>query len=292
MNSTHMYTPTFDSCWAKLKRAREHRDSLNDFIIETGKVEHNCPRIGIRFARATGEHVVFVNRMPDLADFLERGSVIIGDVAHNLRSALNHMTYQMALKNLGGQFPNASSEIRVQFPMEDRREMFERRKLANGPKDTGAWIADLCADDQAFIEFYQPGQGQNVRPARRGHSYHPMQALRDISNMDKHRLPVRLFGAPTSMYEVDLGAGMIISGHIERTLAESGTIQTAFLEAGADLFWATMPGWSETNTDMAGYVAPQIALPDGRDVIEVIDRITEGTVAIIAEINPRPELTL
>jgi hypothetical protein len=170
---------SLDSSWAKIERAKEHRDVLDAYIAKTFSLKRNCPHVGIKFQPDSGEHVLFVNQMPDLRLPLLRCGAIIGDVCHNLRSALDHLAFQLAHRNKGGSVTN---ERRIQFPIEDNPATFKGRCTDPGRR---GWIADLHPDDQAIIERFQVYNRLNEhlptgglrRPFR-----HTLGLLRDLSD--------------------------------------------------------------------------------------------------------------
>ena len=76
--ATTTATPSFDSVWAKVERAKEHGEALERHITETFEVKENCPRVGAKFDPERGKNVVFISERPDLSDFFERTSLILG----------------------------------------------------------------------------------------------------------------------------------------------------------------------------------------------------------------------
>src|SRR2546427_216365 len=156
----------FRSAWAKIERAEEHRHGLDSHIRATFDVEANRPRLGVKFDAQTGEHVLYVNRMPDFSAFFERVSLILGDALHNLRSALDHVAFNLVLGTL------TRAQVRkVQFPICDTEERFreEIRKRLPG----------LRADHCAIMERYQPYHGPHDPKAV------TLGTLQDLSNTDK-----------------------------------------------------------------------------------------------------------
>lgn len=277
-----MYELRLNGILAKIERANEHRDSLDAYITEMFSIEANCPTIGVKFKPETGEHVVYVSRMPEtMSTIVIRIGVLLGDVAHNLRSALDHLAFQLALRNNDGHL-TAAQERRVQFPIEDEPAAFERR--CAGPRAAG-WIADVHPDDQAILKRFQVFN--RIDGYLREPYIHPLGALRDLSNHDKHRLVTTVGAAPATAHGVATDASLIIKGHIERSLSETGTIRTRYAELGAELFRAVMPDWTgERDVEVAGYVAPQICLETGRPVIETIDRIGPIVTKVVREFVP------
>jgi hypothetical protein len=105
-------------------------------------------------------------------------SVIVGDYVHNLRSALDHLAWQLVL--VSGGTPNA----RTAFPI-------FTSEPSNGRART-AWDAMTAGMHDAIIETLR-----EVQPYARADraSEHGLAILAALSNADKHRLPVARFSA-------------------------------------------------------------------------------------------------
>jgi hypothetical protein len=123
-------------------------------------------------ARREGWHVyrLRVNYQPPLDD---EWGVWIGEIAHNLRSALDGLVYQLAILN--GKEPDRETG----FPIYRSRQDFKGR---------GKRLIDLLRDDhQALIESLQPYHlRQSVSIA--GRITPVLLCLRELNNADKHRL--------------------------------------------------------------------------------------------------------
>jgi hypothetical protein len=118
--------------------------------------------------------------------------VLIGEIAHNLRSALDGLIYQLARLNPGaGDAPTGT-----QFPIFlSGTPSGCKRRLATGrrgktmcadPRHFNClgmkWIGLLLAKHQAAIELLQPYKRGG------GHASSPLYLLSEINNADKHRL--------------------------------------------------------------------------------------------------------
>jgi hypothetical protein len=105
-----------------------------------------------------------VHREPPL-----RLGVILGDCLHNLRSALDHLAWQVTL--LDGGTPDGDT----QFPIVSKSEVqFE--------KTADRRIPGLNARHRAMVKSAQPFHDGA------GASSHPLSVLADLSNIDKHRV--------------------------------------------------------------------------------------------------------
>ena len=265
-----MYEPIFTDSWAKLERAKEHAGALEDTFRMLAP-EANRPRVGIKFELATGEHVLYINRLSDdVGPIIQKCSTIIGDVVHNLRSALDHLTFQLAVRNATG---NLQDKRRVQFPIEDREATFERRCIS---KDRGGWIADLHPDDRTVIKGYQPFQ------RRREGEW--LALLRDLSDADKHRLLVSLAIPGNYIDSAHSVVGSIIDAAMKRRGSQAVPAQIPTIELGTELYRAIVPGLPVGEVEMAGYIVPTIVLAESgtppllalfavNRLIEIIERL-------------------
>lgn len=93
--------------------------------------------------------------------------LLLGDVLHNFRSALDCVVAEMARAV-------KADDSRTQFPICDDPADFDARYR-------NSRLRGLRQDQIAFLEGYQP-YAQDLR------FIHPLSYLRDMSNVDKHRL--------------------------------------------------------------------------------------------------------
>jgi hypothetical protein len=104
-----------------------------------------------------------------------RLGVLVGDFVHNLRSALDHVVWQLALTR--GDEPSTE----LQFPIVSDRERWPgavRRRLPDVPDEA-----------VRLIETMQPYHHDDPMT-------HPLAVLRDLSNEDKHRVILEAMSVP------------------------------------------------------------------------------------------------
>ncbi len=148
----------------KLHRARQHLQTLNAQIASFGErdpysfVEEHHPE--------RGEHIVRIkiNREPPAM-----WSTTIGDCLQDMRSALDHLAYALAVKHSGE--PERPQDI--QFPIYGKRCDFRRDR----PRRIGL----LHPRAQALIQSMQPYRRWQD-PDR-----HVLAVLNDLANIDRHR---------------------------------------------------------------------------------------------------------
>jgi hypothetical protein len=107
---------------------------------------------------------VKVNRPPPL-----RLGVLLGEYIHSLRSALDHLMWQVTLRD--GGTPNDST----QFPIASKSEA-QFNNMANRR------IPDLSKEHRALVQKAQPYHAGDQAFT------HPLAVLADFSNIDKHQI--------------------------------------------------------------------------------------------------------
>ena len=153
---------------AKLDRAKEHRDSLEAIIDPV--LEGKANQIQLRAERdcQTSDYIFRVAATPD--EWRLRVGILIGDVIHNLRSALDHLFWQLYLRYIGIPKPGWETQ-RVQFPIEDRSERLRKKRETFRKIPSSHW---------AIIEGAQPYKRRSRKRV--------LAILRNLSNRDKHQV--------------------------------------------------------------------------------------------------------
>lgn len=179
---------SLDGIRAKLNRAKEHLDVLDE-KISTYLANEPYRVVGEEHtAEGYINHTLWLE-----VDAFPPDDVwgpIIGDAVHNLRSALDHLAWQLALESVLAKTP-----WRIEFPiiLDDPASNPEVRGRFSGK------LKLLRPDSHALIEAAQP--------YKTGGSSHPLWLLQSLWNTDKHRVlhvPGFMFGTPA---ENDAGFG-------------------------------------------------------------------------------------
>jgi hypothetical protein len=157
-----------DGVQTKLDRAEEHLMLLGSEI--DAFLESKPYVVEGQFEPETHE---WVERIRVKSNPPAKLGVIVGDYVHNLRSALDHLAWQLVL--LDGGTPGE----RTQFPITSTRREFDRQA-----KRLGA----LTDRHLAGIESAQPYHAEDRLKE------HPLNSLSYLSNIDKHRIVHPMFG--------------------------------------------------------------------------------------------------
>lgn len=109
--------------------------------------------------------------------------VLVGSVAHQANSALNHVTWALAVRNLGEvEASKPRIRNRIDFPICDDGADFRKRDV----------LKHVGADAAAKLEELQPFQR---RSGAHGKSPHPLLLLKELADADKHRVLPATYGA-------------------------------------------------------------------------------------------------
>lgn len=151
-----------DGTFLKLSRAKYHFKVVDDLVERIKKRE---PYQIVDEVVQNGQTRERVLRFKQVEDIPPDVSLLIGDICNNLRSALDHLLWQLWLLK----YP--SFDKSVSFPICDSRVAFNN-------KSTTRHIKELSAIQRAAIESLQPYKTGNKA----------LSFLRDVNNSDKHRI--------------------------------------------------------------------------------------------------------
>lgn len=177
-----MSEPSLEGCREKQRRGMKHLHDLDSAIAEwIGEpgVDPKPYRISGEFRLDSREYVFTGQLLKPLDDPLLWG-VMLGDAIHNLRSALDHLVWQLVMLN--GKKPSGAN----QFPICDTGATYWSTGCKDGKKtrSTREWRLEGVSDaHKTLIDELQPYRTR-IPPGAIG----ALSALRDFSNHDKHRL--------------------------------------------------------------------------------------------------------
>jgi hypothetical protein len=158
------------SSWAKLDRAHGHVDDLRRAIVDACDGQGPPRVLGTsRKFDPDSQRVLFIaERVPEIGD---DWGLIIGDAVHNMRCALDHLWWQLAIDYLGRK-PTKEEAPAIQFPI----------LTEQAPDDWGK---------HRFLKYVSSEAAEKAKPFQaydRTDDQVPIfGALADLSNSDKHR---------------------------------------------------------------------------------------------------------
>lgn len=173
--------PNLDGCREKRRRAAEHFEALDQAIYEwLGEPGVDKAPWTMRGEfRPERREFAFVGRMLQEPDEVLRWGAILGDAVHNIRSALDQLVWQLVLLN--GNTPARAN----QFPICDTEVDY----LGDGGKRRGkrhTCLQGVLGDHKKLIDKHQPYCDRP--PGTSATAIHPLSAVRDLSNTDKHQV--------------------------------------------------------------------------------------------------------
>ncbi|MGH2705518.1 MAG: hypothetical protein ACRDJ4_10620 [Actinomycetota bacterium] len=155
------------SCRAKIARADEHLDTL---YRETDGWGDGDPFVVTRESQPDGRVHVFRLRYKVQPD-VWRWAILLGDALYDLRCALDHIVYALAINQTGKDPPD--DETSLAFPICSEPRFFEKASRR---------IASLNKPTQAAIEKAQPYN--RLKP---GEWFMSLWWLSQLNDTDKHR---------------------------------------------------------------------------------------------------------
>jgi hypothetical protein len=183
--------PNLDGVELKLSRADSHVTKLKRSLEEA--LHPDLYTFDVRFDAASGQHRYHVRDLPMIpSDWL----LIVGEILFNLRSALDHLAWQLVL--LDGGEPNNETKFPIREKPHNKRGDLITVNFKPAVEDSKI-IAALNA-----CQPYLGPTGESMPIAR-----HPLWQLHKLHNIDKHRLllgVVHGLDTHNHMYMEGLGA--------------------------------------------------------------------------------------
>lgn len=254
----------FESALAKIERAENHIDDLHEAFQAFLKGHPHTINDGVDQSGRLTLSVSFGGPLP--VEF----ALIVGDAAHNLKTALDHATWELVGLDGGPQ------DRWLQFPFGDTQSNYE--SLCGGLKtpraDTNAFFVGLGA--------YQDGPGKQL------------YTLNRLDIIDKHKILTPLVAA------CEFHGGIEIvdeSGKVVIQLAKDGVVTMHVAPDGTSVSGISVPQGMQIRRDTSSEPVVDIFFdkvdPIGvRRMIPALTELRDATAATIANfkafVNSRP----
>ena len=209
------------------------------------------------FNHKTGKYVrrVRKDREPD-----PEWGIYVGEIAHNLRSALDGLVHQLVLLNC--KTPTDTDQFPIYLIGHTKRKHRRRNKLITIPHFWGMELADglsqirkIKTKHQAMIERLQPYKRRGAAAIEVGVGRnHVLHLLRELNNADKHRL-LQVIGAKSA-------PNVYINPKFGRVVFDAIGPGHVVLKDGAK-FDETTPG-----VQVDSKITPLIAFADGCEAVK------------------------
>ncbi len=165
----------------KIDRAKQHMVELRKEIKNFS--DTHPYKISTKRDPLTNHLIYYVARAESLPLQI---SLITGDIIHNLRSALDHLAYELFIVNLG----NATNARHIYFPIAENFELYKKNKI-----EMTKGITQKAKD---LIDTVRPYKGGS----------NTIWEIHRLDIIDKHR-SILLVILKSSLKSVDLGPDML-----------------------------------------------------------------------------------
>jgi hypothetical protein len=257
--------PLFDSARAKIERARKQTDALR--TVFEGFYKSKPYSIRQELDPQAGEKRLVFHADPLPLEW----SVIIGEIVHNLRSALDHSIYELTCIEAGHPLDG------TEFPVfKDESKYFEVKKRGEPAPKSGLSKIRGIKDERrrAIIRDLQPFE---FRKTHKPHEHSILAFIHELNIVDKHRTLHLCRMATTS-----------ISVHwLRDTYPISNTLVMRRLEDGAEFARWKPVGDFNDEVDMESEVSFEIAFGDsvpileGKGVITICEHLIRGVERVL-----------
>ena len=196
--------PSLDGCLRKIDRAREHIDTLNT-KIEAGAIDLSECKIDAKRefkvvegkAPALAQEIIFTvqGAIPNVPPFF---SIVAGEALYQLRSALDHLVYQLIVAKT-----NAPPTFNSAFPIIGNGKLVKKKWVSAAELyeiQTSRLKQDISSTALGFLLALQPFR------RRAAYEDDPLWALSELNNTDKHRL-LNLTVHEVAHYAVQVSVG-------------------------------------------------------------------------------------
>jgi hypothetical protein len=240
--------PSFTSARLKYERALRHRHELEQALLQAH--ENKADRVKLSGKpTASGSEYIFVVTATVYSGAIEHWGLVLGDFLSNLRSALDHLVWEIVSAVAAPAKPRL-----IQFPIaRSTAELQDNQTFASIPPAF-----------RAPIERFQPFKtSPNDWTPSGDSSIHPLLQLQHLSNRDKHRIVTPLLVAPDQL-GIPLPRTDNVTIEVDRLLP---------LEIGAPVVHLRM-GSPIPGMDLSAEFVAEIAVPGGDSLLGMIDDVT------------------
>ena len=278
-NETGPTVDPLDSAYAKLNRAKAYVEALRASVIAAspnGEPENFTLR---SYYDASAQAVItVVDVVPeDPGDW----GLLLGDALHNLRCALDHLAWQLAIRKYGGEPTDRKIIRNVQFPIVTDQSEWPTHRHRKHMLDSDADIL------WKFQPFHQVGQGPNVMSA--------VWALAVLSNQDKHQMthPAYAVGHQgnfrnTGRYEDCVPRREIMPDGTPADVAITGL---STLRPGDEVVRVFVtPTGPSPEVDLESRVTGYVAVNETWNLMETLDACAHAVSDILQAFTPFPAL--
>lgn len=258
-------------CEAKLRRAQQNLELLdNEIGAYLDGHREPIPRVG-ELDADTNQHIRWRFRTIDHPDPIL--AAVIGDYIHDLRSALDHLAFELSFLDTGGRIPSR----RVAFPCCWTRAEWRDRKVQVGK------LGGINNRHRALIYRAQPCFRRNDTASARAIAARRPNALSDLQNLwdhDKHRTLQPIASAP---FDVRGTVADIRDCEPLGDLRLNREILGRPIQNGAEIFSLRIrPTGRNPEVDMDFQVGVLVTFHNGMPALDILPRLGKWVANAIA----------
>jgi hypothetical protein len=275
------YKIDLSSAWAKVRRSEALIDGLRRDIWDAGSPDPYVIPVR-RSYDAAGEAVVF--EIDHLITIADDWTLILGDALHDLRSAINHLAWQLALRLYDGVAPTDRRVVlAIQYPIVLKEANWAGNR--NWPQ--------MTSDDAAIVKTRQPFQ-----PLRPGEELHPLKPLMVLNDVDKHQ-NIHLVYAVTEFYDLIIPIPPDRFIDCEEDVSRVGStgihgydfahFGERLPQPGDEVMRCYVrPTGPAPDVDWEVRLAGHLHIGEAGDILKALDAIYEYVVAVIRDFGAAP----
>jgi hypothetical protein len=289
-----VYERDLTSSFAKHAYAKRRIKELDTIVKRYFEDRSHQPMMRADLDPSSGYHVLRIKSLSDFGSFPIDIGVAVGEIIHDLRSALDHAAWQLACEFSHG------------LPADPRSVYFPVCDPSPGGAHKNPFFLDPC--DWAILHEFQPCKGVNGRADGWSGDYiHQLTALHDMWNRDKHvALTVVLMTSnqfsliptrstlppwivkkadsveflPDRVNDPDPGAEIFDFSHSDK-----------LVELNAEVGRIMVPSWRQCPVIIdAGVVIPRVALEGLRPITSTLERLAEYVHSVVSSASRRVPL--
>ncbi len=266
---------------AKLRRAKEHVDTLRAKI---GLAGHPDPRVIPLRRKYEPEYGAVVYRIERVIQVGDDWGLIVGDAVQNMRSALDHLAWALAVRHFGGVEPTDDKIIRdIQFPILSKADDWP----------THRFLRHMDLADVDKLERYQPfkytSAGRFILKLQRpGAIVCPLEELAAMSNSDKHRVIQVLYMLALSGHlTVTKFTDCRPASQADDSFGATATAPGQPPRIGDEVFRVpVVPTGPNPDVDLGAYVSAYVAVREQWDVLETLDGFAVVVESVLDAFEP------
>ena len=255
-------TPSLLGSRLKVARAKEHLDELEPEL--RAYFEREPYRVADQPDVEDGWMVIRIIGVTEHPDPM--WSVRVGELIHDLRSALDNLVWQLVLVN--GKDPGEHNQFPIYTEPPKGRSRFFRKATR-----LDDMLAGVDPSAVATIKELQPYHGRHMHRQHRT----ALAWLATLSNIDKHRFVLPALGAKQQGDEPSFDH---VSGPVPSDIYFVATIGPIY--PGAEMFrWRVAGGGDDTKVDMEGKIPYDITFGSEHLTLSRLDWLQERIGQIV-----------